>query len=94
MFAVGVGAYVLGRWARGQNAVPSGRQVGSAVFVLFMLDLADTGQVAPVARGFAWLFTTAAVLTSIGPVTKNLGPGTAAAPASTGGGGADADFGP
>lgn len=73
IYAAGVGIYVLGRWARNKNAVPSAKQVAGAAFVLFALDLADTGQVAPVARGFAWLFTATAALTSIGPVTKNIG---------------------
>ena len=94
IYAAGLGFYVLGRWARNNKAVPSAKQVGGAIFVLFALDLADTGNAAPVARGFAWLFTTAAVLTSIGPVTKNIG-GTGSTSQNTtvsGGGGADANF--
>lgn len=73
VYALGLGAYVVGRWARNKNAIPSAGQVGGAIFVLFVLDLADTGQVAPVAKGFAWLFTATALVTSIGPTTKNLG---------------------
>lgn len=73
IYALGLGAYTVGRWARNKDAVPSAKQVGGAIFVLFALDLADTGNVAPIAKGFAWLFTASAILTSIGPVTKNIG---------------------
>lgn len=91
IFAAGVAVYAIGRWARNEKAAPSAGQVGGAVFVMFALDLADTGAGTPIARGFAWLFTTAAILNSVGPITKNLGAGkTATAPA--GGGGADAEF--
>ena len=92
IFATGVGMYAIGRWARNEKAAPSARQLGGAVFVLFALDLADTGAGAPIARGFAWLFTTAAILNAVGPITKNLGPGNTATAPVSGGGGADAEF--
>jgi len=73
IYAAGLGIYVIGRWARNQNAVPSAAQVAGGIFVLFVLDLADTGNVAPIAKGFAWLFTATSAVTSIGPITKNIG---------------------
>lgn len=67
VFAILAG--VVGRWANNKKALPSIQgtlQVAGAVVLISVL---DQGKSAPVARGFAWLFTAAVFLSPDSPLT-------------------------
>jgi hypothetical protein len=64
IFIAGIGAGVLGRWAHNQPAVPSAGKTVSVVASLILISAIDHGQTQQVARGFAWLFLAAVLLSS------------------------------
>lgn len=72
---IAVIAVVLGRWAHGEDAVPSPKAVVEAVFAIVVIAMLDQGKTEPVAKGFAWLFLAAvllgknSIITSLGKVS-------------------------
>lgn len=60
---------VIGRWAHNESAVPSGKGLIEVVFALLVIAFLDAGRTAPIARGFAWLFLVAVVLSDKSPIT-------------------------
>jgi hypothetical protein len=64
IFIAGIGAGVLGRWAHNQPAVPSAGKTVSVVASLILISAIDHGETQQVARGFAWLFLAAVLLSS------------------------------
>jgi hypothetical protein len=80
---------VVGRWANDQTAVPSARSVVEIVFALLLISMLDQGKTEPIAKGFAWLFFAAVLLSDNSPLTglsKTFGNGPAKAGAGVGGG--------
>lgn len=65
-------AGVVGRWATNQKAVPSGKTVVEAAFVLVVVSAMDQGRTEPVARGFAWIVLGAVLLGNHSPLTGLL----------------------
>jgi hypothetical protein len=77
---VAIAAGVLGRWTRGQGAVPSAKQAVEVLFALLLIAALDTGRTEAIARGFALLFLAAVLLSDNSPLT---GLAKATAPAKT-----------
>jgi len=62
------GVTVVGRWAHGTNTVtPKG--VVQGVFAVLVIAALDSGDTQAIARGFAWLFLAAALLSDNSPLT-------------------------
>jgi hypothetical protein len=66
-----VGALILGHWAAGEPTV-NAKMVIELTFALVVIAALDQGQTEPVAKGFAWLFL-AAVLLSNKSILTGLG---------------------
>lgn len=60
---------VVGRWANNEQAVPSARGVVEIVFALLLIAMLDQGKTEQIARGFAWLFFAAVLLSNNSPLT-------------------------
>ena len=65
-------AGVVGRWAANQKAVPDGKTVIEAAFVLVVVSAMDQGRTEPIARGFSWLVLGAVLLGNHSPLTALL----------------------
>lgn len=65
---VAVFAAVIGRWAHNQPA-GSVKTVVEATFAVFVIALLDQGQTEPIAKGFAWIFLAAVLLSNNSPLT-------------------------
>lgn len=65
-----IGALILAHWAHGKPTV-NPKMVVELAFALIVIAALDQGDTEPVARGFAWLFL-AAVLLSNGSVLTAL----------------------
>lgn len=78
---VAVVAAILGRWAN-NKPVGTAKMVVEVVFAIIVIAFLDQGPSAPVARGFAWLFLTAvllsnhSILTGLSKATGQTGGGT------------------
>lgn len=59
---------VIGRWAHNQPTADV-KMVIEAVFALVVIALLDQGVTEPVAKGFAWLFFVAVLLSKNSPIT-------------------------
>lgn len=84
----GIAAAVIGRWANNKKALPSAAGVLQVIGALFLISLLDTGKTEPAARGFAWLFFAAVMLSPDSPLTglakaENRSATTASSPAQT-----------
>lgn len=60
---------VVGKWAHKQKAIPSGAGLVEIIFSLLVVSLLDQGRTQGIARGFAWLFLAAVVLSDNSPLT-------------------------
>lgn len=65
---VAVLAAVVGRWSHNQ---PTGsvKTVVESAFAIIVIALLDQGRTEPVAKGFAWLFLAAVLLSPNSPLT-------------------------
>jgi hypothetical protein len=59
---------VVGRWAHNQP-VGTAKTVVEAVFAIVVIALLDQGRTEDVAKGFAWLFFAAVLLSNNSPIT-------------------------
>jgi hypothetical protein len=66
---IAIASGVVGRWSHNENAVPSAGQVIGVLFALVLIAAFDQGRTGPVAKGFAWLFLAAVLLSSNSPLT-------------------------
>lgn len=64
-----IAAGVVGRWAHNEKAVPSAGSVVGIMFALILIASLDQGKTEPVAKGFAWLFLAAVLLSNNSPLT-------------------------
>lgn len=62
-------AGVVGRWANNKRALPDGKGMIEVLFALGVIAFLDQGKTAPVAKGFAWLFFAAVMLSDNSPLT-------------------------
>lgn len=67
--AVAIVAGIVGKWAHNKPTVPSGKTVLEVVFALVLIAVLDQGNTQPIARGFAWLFFAAVLLSKNSPLT-------------------------
>jgi hypothetical protein len=65
---VAVMAAVIGRWAHDQPTA-SIKTIVESVFAIVVIAMLDQGQTEPVAKGFAWLFLMAVLLSNNSPLT-------------------------
>jgi hypothetical protein len=69
VFGAAIAVGVIGRWANNEKALPS---LGGALEVagaLVLVSLLDRGSTEPVAKGLAWLFMAAVLLSNSSPLT-------------------------
>jgi hypothetical protein len=64
-----IAAGVVGRWAHNEKAAPSAGSVIGILFALILIASLDQGKTEPVAKGFAWLFLAAVLLSNNSPLT-------------------------
>lgn len=60
---------VVGRWANNKKAVPDPKGLIEVLFALGLIAFLDNGKTEPVAKGFAWLFFAAILLSDNSPLT-------------------------
>jgi hypothetical protein len=65
---VAILAAVIGRWAHDQPTA-SVKSVVESAFAILVIALLDSGRTEAVAKGFAWLFLAAVLLSNNSPVT-------------------------
>jgi hypothetical protein len=68
VMSLGLLAEILGRWAHNQKAISVPGVVG-AVFSVIVVSALDNGATAPIARGIAWIFFAAVILSKNSPIT-------------------------
>jgi hypothetical protein len=69
LMIVAMVAALIGRWANNEKAVPSAQGLIEILFALIVIAALDHGQTEPVAKGFAWLFLAAVLLSNNSPLT-------------------------
>jgi hypothetical protein len=67
--AIAIVGGIVGRWAHNKPTVPSAATIVKVVFALVVIAALDQGNSQDVARGFAWLFLTAVLLSNNSPLT-------------------------
>ena len=60
---------VIGRWAHNEKAIPDPKGLVQILFALVLIAVLDRGQTEPIAKGFAWLFLAAVLLSNNSPLT-------------------------
>lgn len=60
---------VVGRWSHNQSALPGAKGLVEIIFALLVISLLDQGRTQPVARGFAFVFLAAVLLSDNSPLT-------------------------
>lgn len=60
---------VVGRWANNKKALPDPKGLIEVLFALGLIAFLDNGRTEPVAKGFAWLFFAAVMLSDSSPLT-------------------------
>lgn len=69
VMAIAVVGGLVGRWAHSQKTVPSAAGVVEIVFAAVVIAALDQGRTQGIARGFAWLFLAAVLLSDNSPLT-------------------------
>lgn len=69
LMAIGVVSALVGRWAHNQPAVPSPAGLVKVAFAVVVIAALDQGRTQDIARGFAWLFLAAILLSKNSPLT-------------------------
>lgn len=77
-----LGAGVVGRWANNKKALPDPKGTVEVLFAVLFVAFLDQGRTQPIAKGFAWLFFAAVMLSDDSPLT-GLAKATGNAPATT-----------
>jgi hypothetical protein len=65
---VAIGAALVGRWANNKSTPLGPKQVIEAVFAVLLVGFLDQGKTEPIAKGFAWLFLAAVLLSDTSPL--------------------------
>lgn len=69
VMAIAIVGGLVGRWSHNQKAVPSAGGLVQIVFAVIVIAALDQGSTIEVARGFAWLFLAAVLLSDNSPLT-------------------------
>jgi drug/metabolite transporter (DMT)-like permease len=65
---VAIGAALVGRWANNKSTPLGPKQVIEAIFAVLFIGFLDQGKTEPIAKGFAWLFLAAVLLSDYSPL--------------------------
>lgn len=65
---VAIGSALVGRWANNKSTPLGPKQVIEAVFAVLFVGFLDQGKTEPIAKGFAWLFLAAVLLSPTSPL--------------------------
>jgi len=68
IMVVAIGAALVGRWANNKSTPLGPKQVIEAVFAVLFVAFLDQGKTEPIAKGFAWLFLAAVLLSPYSPL--------------------------
>ncbi len=69
VFGAAIALGVVGRWANNKKALPDPTGVLEVLGALFLVAFMDQGKTEPVAKGLAWLFLAAVLLSDSSPLT-------------------------
>lgn len=69
IMAIAIVGGLVGRWSHNQKTVPSAGGVVQIVFAVIFIAALDQGSTQQVAKGFAWLFLAAVLLSNNSPLT-------------------------
>ena len=69
MFGAAIALGVIGRWATNKKALPSPAGTLEVIGALFLVSFMDKGKTEPIAKGLAWLFMAAVLLSDSSPLT-------------------------
>lgn len=69
VFGAGIALGVIGRWANNKKALPGPSGVLEVIGALFLVSFMDKGRTEPIAKGLAWLFLAAVLLSDSSPLT-------------------------
>lgn len=68
IMVVAIGAALVGRWANNKSTPLGPKPVIEAVFAVLLVGFLDQGKTEPIAKGFAWLFLAAVLLSDNSPL--------------------------
>lgn len=83
VFGAAIALGILGRWAANKKALPGMQGSLEVAGALVLVSLMDKGKTEPIAKGLAWLFMAAVLLSDSSPLT-GLAKAEAAAGSSSG----------
>ena len=69
VLAIAIVGGLVGRWSHNQKTIPSAGGVVEIVFAVVVISALDQGSTQTIARGFAWLFLAAVLLSNNSPLT-------------------------
>lgn len=69
VMAVAIVGGIVGRWAHNRPTVPSPAGLVKLAFAVVVIAALDGGKTEDIARGFAWLFLAAVLLSDNSPLT-------------------------
>lgn len=69
VFGAAIALAVIGRWSAGKKALPTASGTLEVLGALFLVAFMDKGRTEPVAKGLAWLFMAAVLLSDSSPLT-------------------------
>ena len=69
VFGAAIALGVVGRWANNKKALPGVQGTLEVIGALFLVSFMDKGKTQPVAKGLAWLFMAAVLLSDSSPLT-------------------------
>ena len=86
VFGAAIAVGIVGRWANNKKALPDMAGILEVSGALVLVSLLDRGSTEPVAKGLAWLFMAAVLLSDSSPLTGLAKAEQAAAKTSPAGG--------
>lgn len=69
VFGAAIAVGILGRWAANKKALPGVQGSLEVAGALILVAFLDRGRTEPIAKGFAWLFMAAVLLSDSSPLT-------------------------
>lgn len=69
LMAIGIVSGLVGRWAHNKPAIPGPAGIVKVAFAVVVIAALDQGKTQDIARGFAWLFLAAILLSDNSPLT-------------------------
>jgi len=69
VFGAAIALGVIGRWANNKKALPGPSGTLEVIGAMFLVSFMDKGRTEPIAKGLAWLFMAAVLLSDSSPLT-------------------------